>query len=726
LIGLVLLGDAIGFKFRTPPQRFFGSTSGARMATDLSLTKDEAELHDMKYSAYDGDRIDAYYNRHPLDVWERVIDIASPILGWYLLQKFDNVTAPFRSAEKNRVRLLQRAVDLRDAIVQGKSVTFIKSGQALALRPDIIKSPEYVAQLTTLQDEVGTFDNNVAMGMISEELGRDAHEIFEFDPPLPIASASIGQVYRAKLRATNATVAVKVQRPDAIDMVSLDMYILRGIAALIKKRRKLNTNLVGVVDEFGKQLYQELNYVQEGQNGKRFKELYGMIPDIYVPGVYFSLTSRRILTMEFVEGTKGPWTEGGEKMLTVGIQCSVLQLLGVGFFHSDPHRGNLLRTPEGKLAYLDFGMMAEVPSSKRYAMVGAVLGLVNKDISLTINSMNELEFFPADTDTNVIVGALTEALQNSTDEGESSSLNFTKLNSNLNRISDKLPFRLPPYYTLIIRSLTILEGLALFVDPNFRLIRGAYPFIARQILSEPSPEMGKLLRSILLTQDGHINWAQLEQFVSISSKADAAMGGDFKALQGAQARSDIGKIYQNKAEGEDLTLDVASQILDYLLSDRGAFLREPLVTDVADALDALGLTAQSLLSLATNRLVPAPSQKPDRAKVEQVLKLLENISGSIPRSPSEGGPQEVAQQIIGVSTSLGSLLQSVAGDSEDTQRYRLLLRKLSVLSLQVVGKFVERRARESTRQLLSKDRIESSLPAIARVLDFLPRRTGVK
>ncbi|KAJ1412145.1 hypothetical protein B484DRAFT_178291 [Ochromonadaceae sp. CCMP2298] len=238
--------------------------------------------------------------------------------------------------------------------------------------------------------------------------------------------------------------------------------------------------------------------------------------------------------------------------------------------------------------------------------------------------------------------------------------------------------------------------------------------------------MGKLLRSILLTQDGHINWAQLEQFVSISSKADAAMGGDFKALQGAQARSDIGKIYQNKAEGEDLTLDVASQILDYLLSDRGAFLREPLVTDVADALDALGLTAQSLLSLATNRLVPAPSQKPDRAKVEQVLKLLENISGSIPRSPSEGGPQEVAQQIIGVSTSLGSLLQSVAGDSEDTQRYRLLLRKLSVLSLQVVGKFVERRARESTRQLLSKDRIESSLPAIARVLDFLPRRTGVK
>eukprot|EP01040_Poterioochromonas_malhamensis_P012852 gene12852-14081_t len=180
---------------------------------------------------YDGKLIDNYYNWRPFQVWERLIDIGSPVLGWWLNTRWDNITAPFQTPEERQEITKLRARELKEAIVQGKSITFIKSGQALALRPDLLKSLEYVEELSKLQDEVGTFDNNEAMKIICEELGvSSTDEVFEFDPPYPIASASIGQVYRARLKENpNLLVAVKVQRPDALQTVDIDLYILRRI-----------------------------------------------------------------------------------------------------------------------------------------------------------------------------------------------------------------------------------------------------------------------------------------------------------------------------------------------------------------------------------------------------------------------------------------------------------------------------------------------------------------
>eukprot|EP01041_Mallomonas_annulata_P013674 gene13674-29073_t len=241
---------------------------------------------------YDPDALQTYYDKHPLEVWQRVVDVGSPIMGWWILRKYENVTAPFRSTEENQLLLNKRAQDLKDSIVQGKSVTFIKSGQALALRPDIVKSPEYVRELQKLQDEVGTFNNDDAMNIIRAELGIDPQELYEFNPVLPIASASIGQVYRAKLKGSNLAVAVKVQRPDALETSGIDMYILRRIAAYLKKEKKIRSDLVGIVDEFGKQLFNELSYTKEAANCQRFKTLYGHIPGIYIPDVYTEHTSQ--------------------------------------------------------------------------------------------------------------------------------------------------------------------------------------------------------------------------------------------------------------------------------------------------------------------------------------------------------------------------------------------------------------------------------------------------
>jgi predicted unusual protein kinase regulating ubiquinone biosynthesis (AarF/ABC1/UbiB family) len=209
-------------------------------------------------------------------------------------------------------------------------VTFIKSGQALALRPDIVKSPEYIRELTKLQDEVGVFSNDLAMEIFRTELGFNATDVFEFCSPDPIASASIGQVYKAKNKETGQFVAIKIQRPDVIKTCTIDMYIIQRIALYLKKRFKLRSDMLGIANEFGVQLFSELNYTQEALNCIRFKGLYGRVPGIYVPDVYLKYTSTRVLTMEFVEGSKGPWATGGERMLTVGLQCSVLQLLESG------------------------------------------------------------------------------------------------------------------------------------------------------------------------------------------------------------------------------------------------------------------------------------------------------------------------------------------------------------------------------------------------------------
>eukprot|EP01038_Epipyxis_sp_PR26KG_P010580 gene10580-14211_t len=665
--------------------------------------KSNPSLSDIR-SHYDGNNLDNYYRKRPLEVFTRLFEIGYPVLGWYIRKSFDNITAPFNTNEQNQDLVNIRAAELKDAIVSGKSVTFIKSGQALALRPDLVKSREYVRELQKLQDEVGTFSNDIAMDIIAKELGNDPFDVFEFDPILPIASASIGQVYRAKLKSNDKLVAVKVQRPDALEKAAIDMYILRSIARIVKEKKKLRSDLVGIADEFGKQLYNELNYRQEAKNCERFKDLYGDIPGIRVPDVYFNYTSQRVLTMEFIEGTKGPWLSGGERMLTIGLQCSVLQLLGTGYFHSDPHRGNLLQTPSGELAYLDFGMMAEVPAEKRFALIGTVLGLVNKDFGLVISNMKELNFFPPETDTDVVVDALKSALMNSTDNGKASSLNFTRLNKNLEGISGLLPFRLPPFYTMIIRSLTILEGLALFVDPNFRLVKGAYPFIARQILTEPSPEMNNMLKTILLTSEGRIKWDQLEKFISISSNADRAMSGDFSALKSAQDRSDLMKTYQTSSdnninnnnnndnfEDSNFTLDVLVKIMDYITSVNGDFLREALVQEMADTIDSVGLTSQAIASLLTNGILPEPHDKPDKEKITRLLKLFSIITSSaVATNPSNNNTSSVSPFIRIITIITGFINDYNSNNNNPPQQIQKLLLKSSGLINNVVMTLIER------------------------------------
>ncbi|KAM3401587.1 hypothetical protein ACQJBY_005972 [Aegilops geniculata] len=278
--------------------------------------------------------------------------------------------------------------------------------------------------------------------------------------PSPIAAASLGQVYKARLKYSEQLVAVKVQRPGIEDAIGRDFYLLRGLGFLINKYVDIiTTDAVALIDEFARRVFQELNYVQEGQNARRFKKLYADKQDILVPDIFWDYTSAKVLTMEWIEGVKlnqQAAIEGqGLKVLdlvNIGIQCSLRQLLEYGYFHADPHPGNILATPEGKLAFLDFGMMSETPEDARVAIIGHVVHMVNRDYEAMARDYYALDFLKPEVDVSPIVPALKNFFDDALDSTVSE-LNFKTIVDGLGAVLYQYPFNGKSYFVLGIMRL---------------------------------------------------------------------------------------------------------------------------------------------------------------------------------------------------------------------------------------------------------------------------------
>ena len=488
--------------------------------------------------------IERQYQGQIFQVVGRILEVVLPFLWLLIWVSWDRL---WRNDERNRTRY---AIRLRE-ILTNLGPTSIKIGQALSTRPDLV-SPIFLEELTKLQDELPPFDNQIAFALIEEELGQQPVAIYKDFNPQPVAAASLGQVYQAYLQ-TGEKVAIKVQRPDLVDQISLDIYIVHSLAAWAQKRfPQIRSDLVGIVGEFARTLYQEMDYVQEGQNAERFEELYGY-EEIRIPKIFWQYTGRRVLTMEWIDGIKLTQTSklseaglDGRKLIEIGVNCSLRQLLENGFFHADPHPGNLLATHDGRLAYIDFGMMSTVEPHQRYGLLNAIVHLVNRDFQSLAYDYVDLGFLTADTDLTPIVPALSqvfaEALGASVAE-----LNFKSITDKLSAVMYDYPFRVPAYYALIIRSLVTLEGIAINLDPNFKVLSVAYPYVAGRLLSDPSTELRKTLRELLF-REGEFRWNRLENLL------------------------------RNASNSRDFNLnDSLEKALDFIFSERGEFLRERLV-----------------------------------------------------------------------------------------------------------------------------------------------------
>lgn len=537
-----------------------------------SIILSEAETQALRYDPL---AITALYRHKSLQVLGRILGVLLPCFSFGLGLWWDRQRG---RVDQNQRR---RAIQLRQLLTQ-LGPAYIKIGQALSSRPDLVP-PVYLDELTQLQDQIPPFSNEVAYQFIEEELGERPDQIYAELSPQPIAAASLGQVYKGKLK-TGETVAVKVQRPDLRQRITLDLYILRGLAAWANKTfKQVRSDLVGILDEFGSRIFEEMDYIQEGHNAERFAQLYGQLQDVYVPRIYWEYTGRRVLTMEWITGTKLTQVEAlaaqginARHIIEVGVQCSLRQLLEHGFFHADPHPGNLLATPDGKLAYLDFGMMSEIELYQRYGLIEAVVHMVNRDFEGLARDYVKLGFLTPDTDLTPIIPAFTRVFGNALGASVAE-LNIKSITDQLSALMYEYPFRVPAFYALIIRSLVTLEGIAIHIDPNFKVLTAAYPYVAKRLLTDPAPELRASLRDLLL-KEGSFRWNRLENLLS---NASSSQDYDFN--------------------------QVFNQMLDFLSSERGAFIRNYLVDEVVKGVDAMGRTAlHNVTSTLRDRLLAVP------------------------------------------------------------------------------------------------------------------------
>lgn len=478
-------------------------------------------------SVYSPDLLSSKYGTRPIKVLRRALQIFNGLGSFALKVWLDQLNGEL----DRKMRL--RAIELRQTFTR-LGPTFVKIGQGLSTRPDLCP-PEYLEELSELQDALPTFPDAQAFSCIERELGRPLETIYSSISPSPIAAASLGQVYKAQLKYSGQVVAVKVQRPGIEEAIGLDFYLIRGVGILINKYVDIiSSDIVALIDEFARRVYQELNYVQEGQNARRFKKLYADKEDVLVPDIFWDYTSGKVLTMEWVEGVKLNEQEAIERqglkvldLVNTGIQCSLRQLLEYGYFHADPHPGNLLATPEGKLAFLDFGMMSETPEEARFAIIGHVVHMVNRDYEAMARDYYALDFLSPNVDVSPIVPALRDFFDDALNSTVSE-LNFKTLVDGLGAVLYQYPFNVPAYYALILRSLTVLEGLALYADPKFKVLAASYPYFAKRLLTDPNPYLRDALIELLF-KDGKFRWSRLENLL-VQGKKDR----DFSAKDALQ------------------------------------------------------------------------------------------------------------------------------------------------------------------------------------------------
>jgi predicted unusual protein kinase regulating ubiquinone biosynthesis (AarF/ABC1/UbiB family) len=499
-----------------------------------------------KLKQYNPETIARYFRYRPWLAWGRLLRIIWSFAGFIFSLKWDEWQD---QVEENQGK---RATQLR-TLLTNLGPTFIKVGQALSTRPDLIRK-DFLAELVKLQDQLPAFDSDLAYQIIETDLQRPISKIFRELSPQPVAAASLGQVYKGRL-LTGEEVAVKVQRPNLRPLLTKDLYLMRWVASWLAPWLPLNLghDLTLIVDEFGTKLFEEIDYINEGRNAEKFAHNFRNDPQVKVPSIYWNYTSNHVLTLEWINGFKLTDTHNiqsvgldPEAIIQVGVTTGLQQLLEHGFFHADPHPGNLFAMSDGRMAYIDFGMMDQLEETTKESLVDALVHLVNKDYADLAVDFVKLGFLTANTNIAPIVPALEAVLGNAIGKNVQD-FNFKTITDEFSELMYEYPFRVPAKFALIIRSLVTQEGIALSLNPNFKIVEVGYPYIARRLLTGESPALRRRLLNVLF-KDGKFQWQRLENLITIA-----------------------------RTDSQFDVLPTAKMGLEFILSEEGKFLRRQLV-----------------------------------------------------------------------------------------------------------------------------------------------------
>ncbi|CAM9540171.1 unnamed protein product [Chrysoparadoxa australica] len=642
-------------------------------------------------TTYDLEKIESYYNARPARLLTRLASTSFQAARFVFTIWVDSLTGRWEE------KMPERADTLRQ-IVQNTGPAFIKVAQGVSVRPDILPEP-YLVELQRLQDEVAPFSSEEARGILRKSLGKPLSEVFEDTSAFqqPVAAASLGQVYRAKLK-DGTPVAVKVQRPGVLGSVTLDLYVIRLMLLGLSKNpstAESSLSVLGVIDNWAIRFLDELNYNQEAANGDRFRKEMGASKTlgeaIVVPKTYLEYTSRYILVSEWIEGrrvsdldTSTP--EGKqrmEKIVATLLNAYLTQLLDSGFLHADPHPGNFICTTDNKLCVLDYGLMTEVTEDQRYALLEYVSHLTAKDYEATLYDLITLGFIPEEIGADpekagIVAPLLATVLEQLSNGGGAKSVTVETVGEEVEALGKQYPIKIPSYFGLIVRAFGAIEGLGLTVDSQYSIVNQCFPYLARRLLTDDSPRMRNMLKVFLYGKDSiTLNVDRVDELLSgystftslaaeasegIAGMTDSApqqravpMGGaastGFATRQQVFTPSPVVAVAEPSSPQDRLLSDpVARDALKLLFAKEGNYVQDLVIEELVRMTDALSREA----NLAVLRVLQNSLSSP--------LSPLTFLS-TMPLTPLST-PFKVQQQVFG---RLETVL-SLSSDDEETLR----------------------------------------------------------
>lgn len=599
-----------------------------------------AQMSDLPLKqAYSPEFVEAELSRAgPLRGAWRVLQVLRVLVALLLLRRLDRWQWTHLKGETEEDRQRRRAAWLLDRIVW-LGPAFVKLGQSLATRPDLLPLP-YMQVLSQLYDQLPSFSDEVACSVIEEELGWAPDALFRHFERQSFAAASLGQVYRA-ITFSGREVAVKVQRPGMQRVISLDLALLRRLAARIERSPRLGRGQpwVSILDEFGAKLFEELDYIHEAHLTERFRANVAGMPGVDAPRVHWEMTSRHVLTTDFVSGIKvtdkKALAEAGmdiRALLIRGVRANLRQLFEDGFFHADPHPGNLLVRPEdGALVFLDFGMMGIIRPEQQERLIEIFVDVINRRPDRLQSNLIALGCLRPDAQWDELL-PLADQMFRSVFGDQERTHTFQEVTSAFAPLVYKYEFRIPLDFAYVVRALMMLEGVARQLDPDFDIFAVSAPYAARMMLTVPGPSLRQRLMDELITPDGKLDWTRLDQIATLASRDGSPNGGleglvspaldMFLSAEGAALRSAlIAEVFKPTEAGTEHRLEgiasllssdpaipgrlILDRVVAYLLSDAGAQTRAQIAQAIRVGGDQkLNLAAVVSAAAAARRLHP--------------------------------------------------------------------------------------------------------------------------
>jgi ubiquinone biosynthesis protein len=392
-----------------------------------------------------------------------------------------------------RVERLKRPQRLRMAFEE-LGPTYIKLGQILSTRPDLIPM-DYIQELSKLQDDVPAFPFKKVCKVVESEFGRPPEELFDSLEEKPQASASIGQVHRAILKDGEA-VAVKFQRPGIRKIIEIDLEIMLHLATLAEHHIEelALQRPVKIVDEFARMLEKEIDYKIEATSMERCARQFLDDPDVYIPKVYREVTTSRVLTAEFVEGIKISDIDRLESagldrkvIITRGADLILKQVFEYGFFHADPHPGNIFALPNNVICLIDFGMVGVVDRQTRDDFVDLLDSIVHQNEIQASEVLLKLTYWDEEPDRRLLEREVADFMGRHLYK-PLKEIELGKLLQQILEVAGNFQLRIPPDLFLMMKALSTVEGVGRMLDPDFDMIARATPFIAKVKLERYKPE----------------------------------------------------------------------------------------------------------------------------------------------------------------------------------------------------------------------------------------------